>query len=95
MVFRTVLIQGAEGLVLAGLSSLQSELLEEAGIAFFVPSFDRQYSYGSAYVLCAAVIARVALRYLAVAKVLHIPHDLAHYKAPYVAVATMPCALGI
>lgn len=84
--------------VLALTSVLISELLEKAGVSFFAPGFDRFalriIHTISAYVLCAAVVVHVALHYLAVVKVLHIPYDPARRKALDAAVAAV-AAIGV
>lgn len=66
-------------IVLAITSILISELLEEAGFIFPLYDFDRFtlriIHTISAYILCASTVIHIALHYVPLIKVLHIPYD--------------------
>ncbi len=84
--------------VLAITSLLISHVLEEAGVVFFIPGYDRFtlriIHTICAYVLCTAALVHIALQYLSVIKAFHIPYDPSRRKI-LDSVATGAAVLGI
>lgn len=85
-------------LVLVVTSISLSKLMGNAGVVLSLPGFDRFIlrivHTISAYVLCAATLVHVALHYLAMVKVLHIPYDPSRRKILDAIVAGV-AAIGI